>query len=81
MYLMKNLLIISVLILAFAGNAYSYPESQMKDCISSALNNPATKSISTTSITNYCDCALKSIIDESKSIRESGYDCAKKNFN
>ena len=67
--------------ISFAGTAYSYPESQMQDCVSSALSNPATKSISKASITNYCDCALKAIIDESQNIRESGYECARKYFN
>ena len=67
--------------ISFASSAYSYPESQMDDCISSAISNPATKSISKASITNYCDCALKAIIDEKKDIRESGYECAQKNFN
>ena len=47
----------------------------------SALSNPATKSISKASITKYCDCALKAIIDENRDIRESGYECAKKYFN
>ena len=77
---MKHLLIISLIFLSFAGAAYSYPESKMEDCISSALKNPATKSVSKISITKYCDCALKSIIDQNKDIRESGYECAKKNF-
>ena len=67
--------------ISFASTAYSYPESQMQDCISSALRNPATISIPKASITNYCDCALKAIIDEKKDIRESGYACAQKNFN
>ena len=67
--------------ISFASFAYSYPESQMDDCISSAISNPATKSISESSITNYCDCALKAIIDENKDIRESGYKCAQKHFN
>ncbi len=53
----------------------------MDECISSALSNPATKTISKIAITNYCDCALKAIIDENKDIRESGYTCAPKNFN
>ena len=66
---------------SFVGSAYSYPESQMEDCISSALSNPATKSISKTSIANYCDCALREILDENKDIRESGYKCAQENFN
>ena len=78
---MKNLLIFSILIFSFTGTAYSYPESQMADCMSSALNNPATESISKIAIKNYCDCALKAIIDQNKDIRESGYKCAKKNFN
>ena len=78
---MKLILIISIIIFSYAGTAYSYPESQMDDCVSSALNNPATKSISQSAITNYCDCALKAIIDDNKDIRESGYYCAQKNFN
>ncbi len=78
---MKAILIISILIISFSRTAYSYPESQMSDCISSALSNPATKLISKNEITNYCDCALKAIIDENKDIRESGYECAQKNFN
>ena len=77
---MNILLILTLLFLSLNGAAYAYPESQMQDCISSALENPATKSIPEISITNYCDCALKAIIDENKDIRESGYECAKKNF-
>ena len=78
---MRIFLFFSLIIFSFGGTAYSYPESQMQDCISSALNNPATKSVSKSSITNYCDCALKAIIDENKDIRKSGYECAQKNFN
>ena len=78
---MKAILIISMMFFSYAGAAYSYPQSQMDDCISSALSNPATESISKIAITNYCDCALKAIIDEKKDIRESGYECAQKNFN
>ncbi|MBW3042033.1 hypothetical protein [Prochlorococcus marinus] len=78
---MKIFLILIFLMFSFVESATSYPESQMEDCISSALSNPATKSISKDLITNYCDCALKAIFDENKDIRESGYECAKKNFN
>ena len=77
---MKTILIISIILLTYSGTAYSYPESQMDDCVSSALSNPATKSISEKAIKKYCDCALKAIIDEDKDIRESGYECAQKNF-
>ena len=78
---MKFFLILLLIIFSHVGKVNSYPESQMDDCISSALSNPATNSISRISITNYCDCALKAIIDEKKDIRESGYECAQKNFN
>ena len=78
---MKAILIISIMLLTYSGTAYSYPESQMVDCVSSALSNPATQSISENAITNYCDCALKAIIDENKDIRESGYEWDQKNFN
>ena len=78
---MKATIIIFFLFFSFARTTLSYPESQMNDCLSSALNNPATKSISKIELTNYCDCALKAIIDENKDIRESGYECAQKNFN
>ena len=78
---MKAIIIIFILFISFASKAYTYPESQMDDCVSSALSNPATKSISEKAIKNYCDCALKAIIDEDKDIRESGYECAQKNFN
>ena len=78
---MKAILIISIIIFLHSSPAYSYPETQMDDCVSSALSNPATNSIPKDQITNYCDCALKAIIDENKDIRKSGYDCAQKNFN
>ena len=67
--------------ISFSSTVYSYPESQMEDCISSAISNPATKSISKNSIINYCDCSLIAIIDNKKDIRESGYECAQKHFN
>ena len=78
---MKLFVILVLLILSLAGSAFAYTENQMSECISRALNNPATKSISEIAITNYCDCAVKAIIDEKKDIRDSGYECALKNFN
>ena len=78
---MKSFIIISIIIFSYSSTVYSYPQSQMDDCVSSALSNPATKSISKIAITSYCDCALKAIIDDNKDIRESGYECAQENFN
>ena len=78
---MKKILLVLIIIISFGSMSYSYPENQMDDCVSSALSNPATKSISKDKIINYCDCALKAIIDENKDIRDSGYLCAQENFN
>ena len=36
---MKSILIICILTICFASKAYSYPESQLNDCIASAINN------------------------------------------
>ena len=78
---MRLIIFITILIISFASPAYSYTESQIDDCVSSALSNPATKLVSKEAITNYCDCALTAIIDENKDIRESGYECAQKTLN
>ena len=77
---MKSFLFLLLISFSFPRTAYSYPDSEMNACIASALNNPVLKSISKTSITNYCDCALKATIDENQDISESGSECAKKNF-
>ena len=77
---MKTSLILALVIFSFAIPTFSYPESQMKDCLISAKNNPATKGVSEDSLKNYCDCALQAIIDQGRDIRESGYECALKNF-
>ena len=78
---MKKVLIIFLLMSFFVSPVYSYPENKMDDCISRALENQASKSYPKSSIINYCDCALKEIIDKKNDIRESGYQCAVKNFN
>ncbi len=78
---MKRFTSLVLLLFILAIPAYAYPESQMEDCIVSAKENPAVKNIPEQSIKNYCDCALTAIIDEEKDIRESGYECATKNFN
>ena len=78
---MRIFLIILLFMFSVVDSAYSYPEIEMEKCMSSALSNPATKSISKDSIANYCDCVLIAIIDENKDIRDSGYECALKHFN
>ena len=78
---MKEFTSLVLLLLILAIPAYAYPDSQLDDCIVSAEKNPAVINISEESIRNYCDCALTAIIDEDKDIRDSGYECALKNFN
>ena len=65
---------------AFVPAARAYEQDQLADCISSARENTALKGVSESSIENYCDCALDSIVDQGKDIRDSGYECAIKNF-
>ena len=58
----------------------AYEQDMLEDCISSASENTSIEGVSVRSIENYCDCALDLIIDQGKDVRESGYECAVKNF-
>ena len=77
---MKLLVLFLMVIFAFSPKAISYPQDQLKECISTAKQNPNIEGVSETSIENYCDCALKLIVDEGEDIKSSGYECASKNF-
>ena len=78
--MMRLLTCCLLVLITFAPTAFAYPQDQLKDCITSAKKNPNVKDVSQNSIEKYCDCALTLIIDEEKDVRESGYECAKKNF-
>ncbi len=77
---MRWLLIIFVVIFSVPSIALAYPRDQFKDCLESALQNPAIDGVSQDSVENYCDCALKLIVDEGRNRRSSGYECALKSF-
>ena len=77
---MKNIIILICVLFIVVQPSFSYTESQLKECVDSARKNPSTQGKSELSINNYCQCALKSIIDEKNDISESGYFCAKKTF-
>ena len=77
---MKVILILLIIIFSYSGTLSSYPESEINECVLNALSNPATKSISVIAIKDYCDCFLNETIDKNNTIRESGYNCAVKNF-
>ena len=79
----KQLILTFFLLLAlivFGPEVRAYEQEQLADCISSARENIAIKDVSESSIENYCDCALDLIVDKSKDIRDSGYECAIKSF-
>ena len=69
-----------LVIFSFSPVVIAYPQEQLNDCISSAQKNPSIEGASKSSIENYCNCALQLIVDEGKELRESGYQCALKNF-
>ena len=79
----KQSIPIACLLLAvffFNTSVRAYEQEQLSDCISSAQENTSIEGVSVNSIKNYCDCALNLIIDKNKDVRESGYECAIKNF-
>ena len=69
-----------LILICFSQNALAYSQDDLSDCISSAKSNPNIGTIPESSLQNYCDCALKLIVDEGKEIRESGYECASKHL-
>jgi len=77
---MRLLSIFLLVIFIFSGTAIAYPQDQLKQCISSAKQNPNIKGASESSIENYCDCALNLIVDQGKDRRDSGYKCASDAF-
>jgi hypothetical protein len=60
--------------------AFSYPAVEMQACIVNATNAVMQKGISVTykRVQQYCDCALKKIIDEGRDINTSINYCNKK---
>ncbi len=74
------LLLLVFIVSIFAPAVRAYEQDQLADCIFSAKENSALKGVSEVSIENYCSCALDLIVDQGKDIRDSGYECAIKNF-
>ena len=77
---MKFLAIFLIFFFSLSPAALAYPQDQLNECISSAKKNTNIVGVSDGAITNYCDCALKLIIDDGKDRRSSGYECASKAF-
>ena len=69
-----------VVLSLFTSPVMAYEQAQLEDCMLSASENSAIKGVSDSSIENYCDSALDLIVDQKKDVRESGYECAIRNF-
>ena len=60
--------------------AFAYPQDQLNECILSARKNPAIQDVSETSIKSFCDCSLKSIMDEGIRAQKAANECIEKSF-
>ena len=77
---MKAMLIVLFIVLVFPPSAFSYPKEQLKECMLSAKANPSILGAPESSIKNFCDCALTSIMDDGKDPDSSANKCVKKYF-
>ncbi|WP_320667530.1 hypothetical protein [Prochlorococcus sp. MIT 1307] len=77
---MRFLAIFLLVVFSYLPTGMAYPQDQLKECISSAQQNPNIEGVSKESIEEYCDCALKLIVDEGQDRRTSGYKCAEVAF-
>ncbi len=75
--------LISILIffLVSLPKVNAYPQDQLKECNLAAKNNPALLNIPETSIEEFCDCALKAILDDLQEGQASANKCAKAHLN
>ena len=77
---MRIVIIVLLLSLTFSSKAIAYPQNQLKECTLSAKSNPNILGAPELSIENFCDCALRLIVDEGKEPKESANLCASKHF-
>ena len=69
-----------LVLIAFSPTALAYPNDQLKECILSTKQSPIVLGVPQSSIEQYCDCALKLIVDEGKEGQSSANQCASKSF-
>ena len=75
------LLLIFIFIFSFSSHVLAYPQDQLDQCILAAKSNPVVIDFSEESLTSFCDCALKAIVDEGKNTKRSASQCAKSTLN
>ena len=77
---MRLLVILAMIIFTFSTKVIAYPQTQLKDCVLSAKQNPVILGVPEKSIEDFCDCALKLIVDEGKEGKPSANKCASEAF-
>ena len=67
-------------IFTFTPIALAYPQAKLKECILSSKQSPIILGAPENSIRNFCDCALKLIVDEGKDDKSSVNICSSNYF-
>ena len=66
---MRLIAVFLLVIFASSPVAIAYPQEQLKECILGSKQNPVILGVPEISIENFCDCALKLIVDEGRDRR------------
>lgn len=77
---MRILMALLVAVFAFTPKAMAYPQNQLQECILSAKANPSILGTPERTIEDFCDCALKAILDEGQDADYSANQCVRKHF-
>ncbi len=77
---MRNIILFLLVVFSLTPLAFAYPQDQLEECILGAKRSPIVLGVPEESIQNWCDCALKLIVDEGKDDRTSANQCGKKFF-
>ena len=64
----------------FPSIAFAYSKEQFEECILGSKQSPVLLGTPQKSIENFCECSLKSILDENKEIQASINQCGSLNF-
>ena len=75
------LLFVTFFILYPISRIYAYPQEEYDECILASKANPAILGVPDSSIKNFCNCALKEIVDKGKNARISANECVRKHLN
>ena len=77
---MRLFIILLALNLVIAPISIAYPQDALSECITSAKSNSVLTGVADSSIEDFCDCSLKSIIDKGLPTIKTAKECAQKAF-